>query len=40
MNSSPKNPSAILEAADGSDDMPDYDPAPALEDFKDDDDRE
>jgi len=40
VNSSPKNPSAILEAANGSDDidMPDYDPALALKDFEDDDD--
>ena len=37
-NSSPKNLSAILEAANRSDDMPDYDPAPALKDFEDDDD--
>ena len=42
MNSSPKNPNAILEAANGSDDveMLDNDTAPALGDFEEDDDGE
>jgi hypothetical protein len=42
VNSSPKNPDAILEAADGSDDveMLDNDAAPALRDFEEDDDDE
>ena len=40
MNSTPKNPNAILEAADGRDDveMVDNDPAPAFEDFEEDED--
>jgi len=42
VNSSPKNPNAILEAANGSDDveMLDNDTAPALGDFEEDDDGE
>ena len=41
VNSSPKNPAVLLEAADGSDDDVDMlDPAPQLEDFEDDEDKE
>lgn len=36
VNDSPKNPNALLEAVDGSDDNVDMDPAPALEDDDDD----
>src|SRR5277367_6189458 len=42
VNSSPKNPNAVLEAADGSDDveMLDNEAAPALGDYEEDDDDE
>ena len=34
VNDSPKNPNALLEAVDGSDDDVDMDPVPALKDVK------